>query len=77
MIFVLFVAAKTITFAFDKVFNHEASQEDVFVEISQLVQSALDGYKVTLILVPKESLSGGHLIIILYIVLYSLCFMGI
>ncbi|KAG5117768.1 hypothetical protein JHK84_043881 [Glycine max] len=33
-------------FTFDKVFNHEVSQQDVFTEISQLVQNALDGYKV-------------------------------
>ncbi|KAK3137668.1 hypothetical protein QOZ80_5BG0455540 [Eleusine coracana subsp. coracana] len=38
--------AQAYSFTFDKVFDHSASQEDVFIEISQLVQSALDGYKV-------------------------------
>ncbi|KAL8046444.1 hypothetical protein ABFS82_08G179000 [Erythranthe guttata] len=34
------------SFTYDKVFMPDDSQQDVFVEISQLVQSALDGYKV-------------------------------
>ncbi|KAH6834801.1 kinesin 1 [Perilla frutescens var. hirtella] len=35
-----------LSFTYDKVFMPDTSQEKVFVEISQLVQSALDGYKV-------------------------------
>ncbi|KAG0447223.1 hypothetical protein HPP92_028471, partial [Vanilla planifolia] len=42
----LMYSAQKYCFTFDKVFSHESSQEDVFLEISQLVQSALDGYKV-------------------------------
>jgi len=43
--FILF-SAQAYSFTFDKVFEHSASQEHVFIEIFQLVQSALDGYKV-------------------------------
>ena len=37
---------KQNSFAFDRVFDEHASQEDVFEEVSELVQSALDGYNV-------------------------------
>ncbi|RZC84621.1 hypothetical protein C5167_047410 [Papaver somniferum] len=33
-------------FAFDRVFDPKAKQEDIFVDVSELVQSALDGKKV-------------------------------
>ncbi|XP_071698896.1 kinesin-like protein KIN-14N [Rutidosis leptorrhynchoides] len=37
---------KISTFKFDKVFVPESTQTDLFAEISQVIQSALDGYKV-------------------------------
>ena len=38
--------AKPVSFAFDRVFGPNADQMAVFEEISQLVQSSLDGYRV-------------------------------
>ena len=40
------VTTKTNSFAFDRVFGPQSANTDVFGEISQLVQSALDGYNV-------------------------------
>ena len=33
-------------FSFDRVFNHEATQNDIFDEVRDVVRSALDGFKV-------------------------------
>ncbi|KAJ2227492.1 kinesin-like nuclear fusion protein [Coemansia sp. RSA 485] len=38
--------AKTFPFKFDRVFAPESTQDTVFEEVSQLIQSALDGYPV-------------------------------
>lgn len=46
LLYYLSYSGQKLSFSYDKVFDHSSSQEDVFVEISQLVQSALDGYKV-------------------------------
>ncbi|KAJ1701507.1 hypothetical protein LUZ63_001286 [Rhynchospora breviuscula] len=43
---VSFPTTQSYSFTFDRVFSLYSSQQDVFVEISQLVQSALDSYKV-------------------------------
>ncbi|KAL8799741.1 MAG: hypothetical protein Q9200_007459 [Gallowayella weberi] len=40
------ISTKTNAFSFDRVFRPESMNADVFAEISQLVQSALDGYNV-------------------------------
>jgi kinesin family protein C1 len=40
------ISRKTFPFEFDRVFSPGAQNEEVFGEISQLVQSALDGYNV-------------------------------
>ena len=42
------VSMRQYPFLFDKVFGESAGQEQVFEEISQLVQSALDGFRVSI-----------------------------
>ena len=37
---------KEYKFSFDHIFDQNAKQEDIFNELSQLIQSVLDGYNV-------------------------------
>lgn len=42
-------AGQKISFSFDEVFDDKSSQEDVFMEISELIQSVIDGNKVIIL----------------------------
>ncbi len=44
----IYADSKPYEFNFDKVFNPDSSQSDIFNQVSDLVQSALDGYNVCL-----------------------------
>jgi len=37
---------KDYKFHFEQIFDQETTQETIFVEVSQLVQNAIDGYNV-------------------------------
>lgn len=68
LILVLLFLGQKHSFTFDRVFAPDALQEEVFTEISQLVQSALDGYKVI------SKFSFYYLYIIsYYIILLAAC----
>ena len=55
---------KESAFTFDRVFGGQARQTDVFQEVSELVQSALDGYQVDMFCWPTWLHAADHKCII-------------
>ena len=51
---------KADTFTFDKVFAPSAGQEAVFNEVSEFVQSALDGYHVSMLAYGQSNSGKTH-----------------
>ncbi|KAL6838212.1 hypothetical protein ACP4OV_031974 [Aristida adscensionis] len=47
---------KKVLYTYDKVFDHTSSQEAIFKDISELVQSAIDGHKASMFQIYNEKL---------------------
>lgn len=54
------VDGKEQTFHFDRVFPATSSQQDVFNEVSELIQSALDGFQASFMLGENSAMHPGR-----------------
>jgi len=59
-------------FTFDRIFGQRTTQQDVFAEVSDLVQSALDGYNVCLFSYGQTGSGKTHTVRALRVFVHSL-----